>query len=163
TNDIALLKLSTPFDLTRPNISAVNLPATNNSTLPNVNESGEMVGFGIYLHPDRIPTTAQLATFRVDTHQRCAQVHAAYNPFNPIYNFCVDDDVTRRLMKLSAVYHILLGQCCFWRLTFPPPMYTLLFGSILSMVCWFDIEKYIFLVVVMNNEISRAICLVFMN
>ncbi|OON16902.1 trypsin [Opisthorchis viverrini] len=95
TNDIALLKLSTPFDLTRPNISAVNLPTTNNSTLPNVNESGVIVGFGIYLHPDIIPTTAQVATFKVDTHQRCAQRHAVYIAFNPIYNFCVDDDDMR--------------------------------------------------------------------
>ncbi|OON15395.1 hypothetical protein X801_08804, partial [Opisthorchis viverrini] len=99
TNDIALLKLSTPFDLTRPNISAVNLPAANISTLPNVNESGDIVGFGLYMHPGKIPTTAQVATFKVDTHQRCAQRHGVYNVFNPIYNFCVDDDVTRRLMQ----------------------------------------------------------------
>ncbi|OON14604.1 hypothetical protein X801_09605, partial [Opisthorchis viverrini] len=36
---IALVKLFTPFDLRRPNISVVNLPTTNNSTPPNVNES----------------------------------------------------------------------------------------------------------------------------
>ncbi|TGZ62839.1 hypothetical protein CRM22_007208 [Opisthorchis felineus] len=98
TFDIALLKLSTPLNLTRPNISAVNLPTTNNSTLPNVNESGVIVGFGIYLHPAGIPTTAQVATFKVETQQRCAQRHGVYNVFNPTYNFCVDDDLTRRLM-----------------------------------------------------------------
>ncbi|KAG5441415.1 hypothetical protein CSKR_202192 [Clonorchis sinensis] len=90
--DIALLKLSTPLDLTRPNISIVNLPTTPNSTLPQVNETGAIVGFGIFKHPDIDPTTAQLATFKVVTQNKCSQLHGAYDP---TYNFCVDDEVGR--------------------------------------------------------------------
>ncbi|KER19134.1 hypothetical protein T265_11988 [Opisthorchis viverrini] len=98
--DIALLKLSTPLDLTRPNISIVNLPTTQNSTLPQVNDAGVIVGFGIFLHPDIDPTTGQLATFKVVTQQKCSQLHGAYNP---TYNFCIDDELTRRAMPVSRL------------------------------------------------------------
>ncbi|KER20924.1 hypothetical protein T265_10633 [Opisthorchis viverrini] len=78
--DIALFKLSTPLNLTRPIISIVNLPTTQNSTLPQLNETGAVVGFGIFLHPDIDPTIGQLATFRVVTQQKCSQLHGAYSP-----------------------------------------------------------------------------------
>ncbi|GAA49648.1 hypothetical protein CLF_103351 [Clonorchis sinensis] len=103
-NDIALLKLTTPLDLTRPNISIVNLPTTQNSTLPQVNETGAIVGFGIFKHPDIDPTTAQLATFKVVTQNKCSQLHGAYDP---TYNFCIDDELTRRAMpgvRLNTIY-----------------------------------------------------------
>ncbi|OON19517.1 hypothetical protein X801_04611 [Opisthorchis viverrini] len=95
TVDIALLKLSIPLDLTRPNISIVNLPTGQNTALPQLNETGAVAGFGNFLHPDFEPTTAQLATFKVVAHQICAQRHRVYNP---TYNFCIDDDVTKRAM-----------------------------------------------------------------
>ncbi|KER18902.1 hypothetical protein T265_15762, partial [Opisthorchis viverrini] len=101
TFDIALLKLSTPFDLTRPNVSTVKLPTTKNATLPQANEAGVIVGFGYFLHPDIYPTTAQVATFKVMTQQKCAQSYGVYNVFNSTYNFCVDDDVTRRAVKME--------------------------------------------------------------
>ncbi|KER20921.1 hypothetical protein T265_15207, partial [Opisthorchis viverrini] len=104
TFDIALLKLSTPLDLTRPNISIVNLPTAQNTTLPQLSETGVIAGFGYFLHPDMEPTIAQLATLKFVAHQICAQRHGVYSP---TYNPCIDDDVTRptfdiTLLKLST-------------------------------------------------------------